>query len=338
MMELRIPPHSMEAEMTDNQIKLMQLRGYQAMPLGAKIRRTEHLIREWYEEHDGMIYLARSGGKDSDVLGDILYKMYPDVPHVHANTGNELNSVKEHVASEIARGMPITIVEPKMSFDEVVKKHGYPVVSKEQSGFIHELKTTNSADLAQTRWFGNKWGRGKISEKWKYLLKAPFDTTHKCCGILKIDPTKQFRKKTGRKTMTGVMADESSLRSQTFIRFGCNAFGMKDPTSRPIIFWTEQDVLQYIKKYDVPMAADYGDIIGEDKLECSGVKRTGCKYCLFGIHLEKGENRIQRLARTEPESYRHCIEELGYDLVMDTLGVEWRSLAALERIRKMEKT
>ena len=26
----------------------------------------------------------------------------------------------------------------------------------------------------------------------------------------------------------------------------------------------------------------------------------------------------------EPESYRHCIEDLGYDKVMDALGVDWK--------------
>ena len=316
-------------EMTDNQLKLMQLRNYQAMPLSAKVRRTEHLIREWYEENDGNIYLARSFGKDSDVVGDILYKMYPEVPHVFANTGNELDTVRQHAYRETLSGKNIIIVTPKMTFDEVVVKYGYPVVSKEQSGFIHEvrqiLKKDGSKKLLNTRLNGNKWNRGKISERWKKFIDAPFDVTHKCCKILKIDPTSQYRKATGAATMTAVMADESQLRQQTFIRFGCNAFGLKDPTSRPIIFWTEQDVLQYIVDNELPIAGAYGDIVNRGgKLKCSGEQRTGCKFCLFGIHMQEGENRIQKLSHKEPESYRHAIEDLGYDKVMDFYGVPWK--------------
>jgi hypothetical protein len=76
----------------------------------------------------------------------------------------------------------------------------------------------------------------------------------------------------------------------------------------------------------MPTAKAYGDIVKNCKGEwvTTGDARTGCKFCLFGIHLEKGENRIQRLARVEPEAYRHCIEDLRYDIVMDFIGVDWR--------------
>jgi 3'-phosphoadenosine 5'-phosphosulfate sulfotransferase (PAPS reductase)/FAD synthetase len=92
------------------------------------------------------------------------------------------------------------------------------------------------------------------------------------------------------------------------------------------MFWTEQDVLRYHVEHNLPIAGAYGEIKeqSDGTLKCTGDQRTGCKFCLFGIHLEKGENRIQRLARVEPESYRYAIEELGYDKVMDFLGVEWR--------------
>jgi 3'-phosphoadenosine 5'-phosphosulfate sulfotransferase (PAPS reductase)/FAD synthetase len=316
----------MSEQMTDNQLKMMQLRNYQAMPLGAKITRTKHLIREWYEAHDGLVYVAFSGGKDSTVLLDLVWQDYPDVPAVFADTGNELNTVREFVKGY---GDRITWVKPKMTFDEVVKKLGYPVISKEQSGFINEvrqiLKKDGSKKLLNIRMNGNKWNRGKISDKWKKFINAPFDVTHKCCKILKIDPTSTYRKETKRATMVGVMADESELRMQTYIRFGCNAFDLKDPTSRPIIFWTEQDVLQYITDNNLPIAGAYGEVINRGgNLSCTGEQRTGCKFCLFGLHMQDGENRIQKLSRIEPESYRHAIEDLKYDEVMDFYGVDWK--------------
>ena len=41
----------------------------QSLPLSAKIRMTEQRIKAWYEYFDGQVYVSRSGGKDSDVLG-----------------------------------------------------------------------------------------------------------------------------------------------------------------------------------------------------------------------------------------------------------------------------
>ena len=298
---------------------LKQAQGY---PLALKVELTKARIREWYEAFDGNVYVAYSGGKDSEVMMDLVWAMYPDVPAVFANTGNEKISVLDNVKRH---GDKITWVKPKYSFAEIVAKYGYPVISKEQSGFIHELKQTKSESLARTRWLGNKYGRGKISEKWKYVfLKAPFKTTHNCCKHLKINPTAVYCKETGRKAYVGTMAAESDLREQSYLRFGCNAFDKGDSDSRPIMFWTEQDVLQYIVENELPIAGAYGKIKETPTgLKCSGDQRTGCKFCLFGIHLEKGENRIQRLARIEPESYRYAIEELGYDKVMDFLGVDW---------------
>ena len=67
---------------TNEELKMLQ-----ALPLDIKIKKTELRIKEWYEEFDGQVYVSRSGGKDSDVLGDIVKRLYPDVPHVFVNTG-----------------------------------------------------------------------------------------------------------------------------------------------------------------------------------------------------------------------------------------------------------
>lgn len=320
--------------MTDNQLKMMQLRNYQAMPLGAKIRRSEMLIRQALEHFDDMLYIALSGGKDSCVLADIVWSIDKTIPAIFCDTGNELDSVVAHIGKMINDGLPITIIKPKMTFDEVIKKYGYPVLSKNITMGIDRFIKTKSMRQKILRAFGGinptsgKKQRASIPKKWHYLLKMVLDgelrTTNKCCGILKINPTKPYAKKTGRKPFVGTMAGESVNRLESYLKLGCNAFE-GDGVSRPLMFWTEQDILQYHKEKNLPMAAAYGEIENKrGELRCSGDQRTGCKFCLFGVHLEKGENRIQRLARVEPESYKHAIEDLGYDKVMDTLGVDWR--------------
>ena len=54
----------------------------QEMPLDDKVKRTELLIKEWYEHYDGNVVVSFSGGKDSTVLLHIVRKLYPDVQAV----------------------------------------------------------------------------------------------------------------------------------------------------------------------------------------------------------------------------------------------------------------
>jgi len=322
-------------EMTDNQLKMMQLRNYQAMPLGAKVTRTKALIREWYEAHDGMVYLARSGGKDSDVVADILYEMYPDVPHVFADTGNELKSVHRHVMEEMERGIPIAVIHPKMTFWDVCKSEGWPVISKKTCMGILRFINTKSFTQKRLRAYGGinptsgKKQQRTIAKKWHHVLRAvlrgDLKVTYKCCGELKIKPFVMYERATGRLPIVGTMACDSETRKESYLNHGgCNAFDQGTPTSRPIMFWTEQSVLEYIYVNKLPIAGAYGEVVVVgDKYKCTEGDRTGCKFCLFGIHMEKGENRIQRLARVEPESYREFIDN-GGDEVMEILGADWR--------------
>ena len=148
-------------------------------------------------------------------------------------------------------------------------------------------------------------------------------------------------------------------RYANWIRNGCNAFDGNKPRSAPLSFWTEQDILHYIKKYNVPYCSVYGDIQvkppegteegqiniidflecyePEDTLETTGCDRTGCIFCMFGCHLEKEPNRFQRLKETHPRQYEYCInggemvdgkwqpnkEGLGLGKVLDYIGVKY---------------
>lgn len=104
---------------------------------------------------------------------------------------------------------------------------------------------------------------------------------------------------------------------------GCNAFNAGRPKSQPLSFWTEQDILHYLVDNDIKIASVYGDIVSVDEdgceydaknaigacshLKCTRCTRTGCVYCCFGFHLEKGETRFQRLAKTHPRLYEYAI-------------------------------
>lgn len=180
-----------------------------------------------------------------------------------------------------------------------------------------------------------------VSKRWLKLMDAPFKVSAYCCDVMKKKTTHKYEKETGRKPIIGTMASESKIREQAWQRTGCNAFDSKRQKSAPMSFWTEQDVLQYIKKFNIPYCSVYGDIVptgdktlnvvtGEelDVLKTTKCDRTGCMFCMFGCHLEKEPNRFQRMKETHPQIYDYCmkpIEEggLGLKEVLDFIDVKY---------------
>ena len=182
--------------------------------------------------------------------------------------------------------------------------------------------------------------------KYKFFLDAPFEISASCCKVMKKSPVHQFGKKTGRKPITAQMASESRLRTSQWLKNGCNGFEMKSPISNPMSFWTEQDVLLYIKENNLPICSVYGEIVEvEGKsipvkdadmrelfdldrplLKTTGCDRTGCMFCGYGCHLEKpGEGRFLKMKETHPKQYDYIMRPsseggLNYKEVIDWIN------------------
>ena len=136
----------------------------------------------------------------------------------------------------------------------------------------------------------------KLAKKWKFLINETFDITEKCCDVLKLNPLHNYMKINKTFAITGTMADNSQQRKGNYLKYGCNIFNGIKSKSRPLSIWTDEDIWDYIKTFNVP----YCDIY--DK----GEHNTGCAYCGFGIHLEK-ENRFERLKMREPKRYKQMM-------------------------------
>lgn len=238
---------------------------------------------------------------------------------VFVNTGLEYPEIQkftrefaEWLREEYEIPVDLQIVTPEMNFREVLGKYGYPVISKEQSFRIRKLKHQNLTEkyrAAQMERLG----------KWEILLTAPFECSEQCCDVMKKAPAIKFERRTGKAPVLATMASESKIRQERWMKEGCNAFDSKRPKSKPMSFWTEQDVLQYLKMTGIPYAPVYGEIVeanqqltlfeGEDqkKLVTTGCERTGCMYCMFGVTSEKEPNRFQRMKQTHPRQYEFCI-------------------------------
>lgn len=319
-----------------------ELRQWQALPLSIKIRMTQQRIRDWVHEYgEGGCYISFSGGKDSTVLLDIARKMGYDIPAVFVNVPTQYPELRDFAKTF----NNVVILNPKISFLEVCEKYGFPLISKEVAQCVDEARKYVANNNVYKYRYERIIGEGRYSkggdrhsfskERYKFFLDAPFEISNKCCNVMKKDPLKKYEKETGRFPITAEMADESFLRTQKWLQNGCNGFDLKRPKSTPMAFWTEQDVLRYIKKYNIPICSVYGDIvedeeltseagreIGEKFLKTTGCSRTGCMLCGFGCHLEKSPNRFEMLKETHPGMY-DMLDRVKNNGITFREAIEW---------------
>lgn len=115
---------------------IRELQYFQRLPLDIKIEMTKHRIRGWYEHFGGDVYVSFSGGKDSRVLLDLAIQVYPSIPVMFIDTGLEYPEIRQFVKTFDN----VDIVRPKLRFDEVIKRYGYPIVSKEVAEAIYYVR------------------------------------------------------------------------------------------------------------------------------------------------------------------------------------------------------
>lgn len=291
-----------------------ELHRMQGWPFTAKVWYSQKKIREFYERSGGKVYVSFSGGKDSTVLLHMVRNLFPEVPAVFFNTGLEYPELRAFVRST----ENVVWINPTKSFKQVLANYGYPVVSKEVSQKVMEIRTTGSDILREKRLHGDARGNGKLSEKWEFLIDAPFPISHRCCDVMKKAPAKRYEKASGRHPITGIMAEDPSSRAVSYMRRGCNSFKTSRPMSTPFGFWTTADVWQYIRVHELAYAPIY------DKAK---IRSTGCIFCPFGVQREQSPNRFQQLQRTHPKLWRYCIEDLEMGKVLDYLHIPYKGEA-----------
>lgn len=324
-----------------------ELQMLQALPLEIKVAKSLQRIREWVQ-HFGKenVHVSFSGGKDSTVLLHLVRSIYPNIKAVYVDTGLEYPEIKVFVKSFDN----VEILHPKKNFRQVIEKYGYPIISKSVANCIRgaRLGQQSRLNLLDGKDCDGSDRKSKFSKlQWKPLLNCRFEISDMCCDVIKKDPSYKYQKQ-GKFPLIATITNESMLREKNWLKSGCNAFSNKHPNSTPLAFWTEQDILQYISQNNIEIASVYGEIIPEAlcegqiaidnslvNLKCSGCDRTGCMFCLFGMHLEKGETRMQRLHKTHPKIYDYVLgggefndkgmwvpnsKGLGFKFVMDEVN------------------
>lgn len=278
---------------------IKELKERQGWTLNQKIDHSLGVIDQFISRLDGKVYVGFSGGKDSTVLLDLCRIIKPDIKAVFCNTGNEYPDIVRFVRElKNTDGYNIEIIYPKLKPREVFDKYGFPLISKEQSQSIYEVRHAKSQSVINRRLGLEEKYKNKpsvISDKWIFLTKTIFDTSHKCCEYLKKSPFKKYEKKNDVHPIMGVMASESLMREKMYIRQGgCNSFKGGRIKSLPLSIWLEDDIWAYIKKRNLKIADIY----------YKGAKRTGCMFCGYGCQF-KDDNRLKLCYKLYPKWYNY---------------------------------
>lgn len=254
------------------------------LPYEIKTRLAETRIKEWYENWNGQVYLSYSGGLDSTALLHMIRKTVgEEVPAVFSNTGLEFPEIVRFVrkaSGEFLEIYPRDKKGKRISFKQVVSEYGFPLISKETALKIQKLRHGKLSDRYRNYLLnGDERGKfGVLAKKWQFLINTEFDTSEKCCHIMKKNPFKQYEKESGRKTYIGTTQDEGFMRARLYAHTGCNVYDGKTIKSQPLGPWNRQDVLRYIVENDVEICSVYGDIRKSPNglYYTTGEQRTGC--------------------------------------------------------------
>lgn len=254
-----------------------------------------------------------SGGSDSDIMLDIVYKLDEDkkVTYVFFDTGLEMIATKNHIKYlEDRYNIDIKVIKPKLPIPLAVKKYGQPFLSKKFSEYIDRLQKHNfewedgSYDelvkkypncQSALRWFTNSWGYKSNANIEKagflreFMLENPpkFKVSNRCCDFGKKQPAdlavKEYKADLN---LVGIRKFEYGARSMAYKN--CISDGKNGRQHFPLFWFKDDDKKFYEEKFD---------IIHSDAYRVYGCKRTGCAACPFSSRCFK---EIEMLEKFEP--------------------------------------
>ncbi|MBC8501196.1 MAG: phosphoadenosine phosphosulfate reductase family protein [Nanoarchaeota archaeon] len=313
---------------TKKQKELLSYRGKvlnqrMAYPFDYKItlakRRIQAAIDQYGEED---CYVSFSGGKDSTILSHLVLSMGYKLEHVFSNTRLEYpECIKFSKEWCKKNGIKLNLVLPDILPHEVWKKHGYPMFSKEIAELLGRMwlgYKCHPKKIKKVKGFLKRLGyNGDPSDSKKvknFLKRKGLKISSKCCYLLKKKPMKEWQKRSGKKVaIMGVRAEESQIRRTVWVRKGCIYETKDQVVVHPIIFFTEKDIFEYAKKYDIRFADIY--------YEPHNLKRNGCFCCGFGCHMTE-ENNFIKLKQMNPQLWASIMNHWGFSKICEKCNVK----------------
>jgi phosphoadenosine phosphosulfate reductase len=246
---------------TKYQLAAQKLNTYKKLDFEQKLFLTNQRIEKALQLYDKPL-VSSSFGKDSTVLIHLVMQHTTDFDVVFVETGvqfRETLEFRDFLTKEW--NLRLHITKPEVTFWWCVEKKGFPKQSR----------NSKTGDRRQ-----------------------PF-----CCKELKEKPMQKFIKTHDfNLNFVGLLADEGRQRRWAYIQKGCCIYEHKYwgvAKCIPLIWWSEQDIWKYIKKFELPVNPAY---------EKYGIKRTGCVPCTGHIDWQKS------MGKANPKMLKYVIRLL----------------------------
>lgn len=285
------------------------LRQRQSLPLEMKIQKSIRTIEQFYEMFDGDVYISK-GGVDSNIVEWLAKQsIYGDrIECVCVASVEPTENIRHN------KNLGNTLLKSTVSKKQVITDWGYPIITKKVAMSISRFTRTKYECVKEKRLNGYIGRNGKliragvIPKKYREFIYAPFELSEECCDKVKKKPLLSWQVKSKKKPITGEMAEESLDRQTNYLKHGCIMLKKGQPKCTPIGFWTTQDIMECVYKFNIPIPEIYGEVI---KLEdgtyrFSGEQRTGCEICGFGMIYDT--ERFERLKERKPGIYKDMMQ------------------------------
>ena len=282
-----------------------------------RLQKIQQIINKYGEDN---FYISFSGGKDSTVLSSLVDMALPGnkIPRVYANTGIELNMIRDFVFDMAEHDDRVVIIKPSVPIKQMLEAEGYPFKSKAHSMWLERYqrrgKTTGIKQYLGERDDKEKWtSQFSCPESLKYQFTEDFKLkiSDHCCIKLKENPLKEYEARSNRHyAIIGIMRDEKGRR----INAQCLVFkSNKFKNFQPLVAVTKDWEEWFINAYNIKICDIY-------KPPYNFV-RTGCKGCPFandlqheldviGEHFPMERKQCEAIWKPVYEEYRR----LGYRL------------------------
>lgn len=246
------------------------------------MKRTLAIINEACDKH-GPGYLAFSGGTDSMVLLDLVYRLTPHRPPlVYVDAQNDYPGTLAYVRS-------------------VADRYG---------AALYPIKATKPL---QTQWTRTGWPMlGKLrARQWMQRHKGlgmKIDCSS-CCSAMKTEPARQFARSMGlRLAITGQRGGEDDcLRGTRAWKDGAITWNKAAGiwTANPLTGWTATMINRYTRAHALP----------HHPARDAGAVTIGCIWCGGGAQYSASCYRILR--KTDPGLWRQFVVEMrGGEIIL----------------------
>lgn len=261
-----------------------------------RIQKIRQIISQYGEDQ---FYISFSGGRDSCVLSALVDMALPgnEIPRVYANTGIELNMIRDFVLELQKTDKRIVIIKPTVPIKQTLEKEGYPFKSKIHSYCVALYQQGST----------NKMWRGYIGQRPEHwhsrtcpkILEYQFSSENKlkisdmCCVKMKEEPLIKWAKENEKNiAIIGIMPDEGGRRSKS----KCIVMkGKKISKFQPLIPVTKDWEGWFISEYNIKICDIYKPPYN--------FKRTGCKGCPFALDIQ---NELDTLEKYFPNERKQC--------------------------------